>query len=177
MKNYSINQFRIEQAHSHTLYGMSVCDTNFLIIFLFLIFVLSNFNYTTADDPGLWFAIFKVLPIVWLLFCVKYLNKLIGRNNNYNNKCGYYNHVSNGLLAAIVGDICLVWPKNTFFLSAGIVAFSFTHYFYANYLGFHPLKVKVLIFYCLPVAAINMFLIFNKLQGKRQMHFCTSNIF
>ena len=143
---------------------MNVLDANLLITFLpFSILVVMNFNYTEADDPCIWSPLLKVLPLVWLILCAKYFNKIIGSNSN---KYESPKYVIYGLMAAVVGDICLVWPKNVFCLTVGIVAFSFTHYFYAKTHGFHPIKLKILFVYCIPITSINLLLIFNNLQGQ-----------
>lgn len=136
----------------------------FVTVVPFTFLVFNYFNKTIDCEPSLFVAFLKILPIIWLTICVKYWNKL-NKSTNYLKITEYQKYIFNGLLAAIIGDVCLVWPQNTFSFTIGVLFFCLTHCFYIKALGFRPIKVELLLIYCLPIALLNLIIMFNQLKG------------
>jgi hypothetical protein len=134
-----------------------------LILGPFIVLVLAYFHYTTAGEPTILMAILKIAPILWLITIIYYIN---GLKNSYETNIFY------GLITAIIGDVFLVWQNTYFGKIFGVIAFSLTHYFYANAIGFEPFKQELILQYCLPIAVGNYLFMFNHLNGKYSSDYC-----
>lgn len=138
------------------------------VLFPFSLLVLTNLQClsgTTVDNPSLVSVILRVLPTLWLVFSIKYLNSIF-KSSEKSCLNAYTKRIFNGLTAAVIGDVCLVWPHNRLCLSLAICAFNVTHCCYTIALGFNPIKQNILFAYSLPIAALNLLFVFNRLKGK-----------
>ncbi len=131
----------------------------------FIVLVLAYFHYTTAGEPTILMAILKIAPILWLITIIYYFN---GLKNSYATNFYY------GLITSMIGDVFLVWQNTYFGVLFGIIAFSLTHYCYANAIGFEPFKQELILQYCLPIAVGNYLFMFNHLNGKYSSNYCNT---
>lgn len=91
-------------------------------------------------------VIIKCLPIVALCFFIL-LNGF-----NFQFRYSYSRRILTGLLFSIIGDACLVYPKEYFMF--GVISFATAHIFYFSALGIRPVNIRLalLIFTCaLPI--------------------------
>ncbi|XP_054167808.1 lysoplasmalogenase-like [Oppia nitens] len=131
----------------------------------FILLVVLCFQYTDAGDGYLSTALLKLLPILWLILCLKVNNINIINNSKHYYNYYYTKRIGWALVASLAGDLCLVWPENYWCLTSGILCFSVGHLYYIWALGFEPMGLQIFLSYFLPLIVANAIVLSFSLKG------------
>nr|CAB3267117.1 lysoplasmalogenase-like protein TMEM86A [Phallusia mammillata] len=110
------------------------------------------------NPPNVVVAILKCLPTLSLCIFVLWYDGF-----SFTSKNNYSRRILGGLLLSMLGDICLVYADEGYFLH-GVAAFGLAHIMYIFAFGFYPLRASLYLKLS-PISFLIYWYIYNGLSG------------